>query len=110
MTRSLKLVGLIFLILTFTVGCTKMRRGSADSAPGSADDAIASAEAAIKKAKAVNWIWRDTEKMLKAAKEAKKKGDKKKAKKLAIAAKEQAVLAVKQYNLEKKMDRSLGKK
>ncbi len=62
--------------------------------------AIAEAEAAIKEAKALHWIWRDTEKFLKKAKKAAKKGDNAKAIKLARKAKEQAELAVNQYYLE----------
>ena len=62
--------------------------------------AIAEAEAAIKEAKALNWIWRDTEKFLKKARKAAEKGDNAKAIKLARKAREQAELAVNQYYLE----------
>ncbi len=64
-------------------------------------DAINSAKAAIAKAKSVNWIWRDTQKILKKAEDAAKAGDEAKAIKLANKARGQAELAVNQYYLEK---------
>lgn len=72
----------------------------------SADQALSQAESAIEDAKANNWIWRDTEKVYKAAKAAAEKGDTDKAIKLANKAREHAELAIKQYHLEQKMDRS----
>ena len=62
--------------------------------------ALDSARAAIKEAKALDWIWRDTEKFLKQAEKAAKAGDEAKAIKLANKAREQAELAVNQYYLE----------
>lgn len=65
-----------------------------------ATQAIAEAEAAIREAKALDWIWRDTEKFLKKAKKAAEKGDNTRAIRLARKAKRQAELAVNQYYLE----------
>lgn len=103
MHRSLKIACLIVVVISFTVGCTKFRRAGGDGPAfkGTSADAIKGAEASIAKAKKVKWIWRDTEKMLKKAKEAEKQGDSKKAKKLAITARDQAELAVQQFNAEK---------
>lgn len=111
---SLKYVGIAVLVAGFAVGCAQQQVTEepqpvqeAPEGPSEADQAIADAKAAIAKAKAVGWIWRDTEKTLKKAEEANKKGDEAKAIKLANKAKSEAQLAVKQYYTERGMDRSL---
>ncbi len=65
--------------------------------------AIDAAKAAIAKAKSVDWIWRDTEKILKTAQSEADapEGSKTLAIKLANKARSQAELAVNQYYLEK---------
>lgn len=77
------------------------------AAAGSVDQALDQAATAIAEAKANDWIWRDTEKFYNEAREAAKKGNKDEAMKLANKAREQAELAVKQYQIEQEMDRSL---
>lgn len=79
----------------------------ATAGPSASDQAITAAEAAIAEAKSHDWIWRDTETFLSDAKAAAEKGDKADAIKLADKARDQAQLAVKQYELEKSMDRSM---
>jgi hypothetical protein len=101
MQRSFKVSSVLALVVMFTFGFANTSI-AADSGA-----AIKAAEASIAKAKKAKWIWRDTEKMLKKAKEAAKKGDSAKAAKLATAAKDQAELAVKQQAVEKGKDRSL---
>jgi hypothetical protein len=60
------------------------------------DELVKHANMEIKEAKSMNYLWRDTEKVLKKAGKAKKSGDDAKAKKLARAALDQALLAQKQ--------------
>lgn len=76
-------------------------------AAGSVDQALDQAATAIAEAKANDWIWRDTEKFYNEAREAAEKGNKDEAMKLATKAREQAELAVRQYQIEQEMDRSL---
>ena len=57
---------------------------------------IAEAEKEIKVAKSMNYLWRDTEKFLKQARQAQKDGDNAKAGKLAKKALDQAKMAQKQ--------------
>ncbi len=63
--------------------------------------ALEAARAAVKVANDLDWIWRDTEDMLKEAETAAAAGDDAKAAKLAKEAKAQADAAVNQYYLEK---------
>ncbi|HEC29899.1 MAG TPA: SoxXA-binding protein [Gammaproteobacteria bacterium] len=88
------------------VGCAteSPKKSGASSA---ALQAISAARAANKKAKASGFEWRDTGKFIKKARAAAKKGKNAKAIKLANKAKGQAVMAVKQAQFEKTMDRSL---
>ena len=67
----------------------------------STSQAIEAARASIKVAADLNWLWRDTEKMLKEAEAAAAAGDDAKATKLAKKAKAEAEAAVNQYYLEK---------
>jgi nucleoid-associated protein YgaU len=111
-TPIFKIAGILVITLGLTVGCASQQK-QPESKPepvaksSAAADAIAAAKAAIAKAKALGWIWRDTEKFLKKAEAAAKKGDDKKAIKLANKAKFEAETAIKQYYAEKDMDRSL---
>lgn len=108
---SLKIVAVAVLSLGLVAGCASQSSPKSSSAKmqasGEVSQAIKAAEAAIAKAKANNWIWRDTEKTLKKAKEAAEKGDKAKAVKLADTARKEAELAVEQYQLEQNTDRGL---
>ena len=72
----------------------------AEVAPSS-DAALNAARASIKTANDLNWIWRDTEDMMKEAEAAAAAGDDAKATKLANSAKAEADNAVNQYYLEK---------
>jgi nucleoid-associated protein YgaU len=66
-----------------------------------ASQMIADAKAGIAEAKALNWIWRDTEKFLADAEKAAADGDHDTALKLATKARNEAQLAINQYYLEK---------
>ena len=108
---SQKTLGMILLTIAMTFGCASQQKqepAPAAKGPSAAETAIAEAEAAIKKAKSLDWIWRDTEKDLKMAKEALAKGDEEKAIKLANTARDQAELAVKQYYYEQGVDRAMA--
>ena len=100
---TFRFFGVIALILGIAVGCASVET----SKPQTSADAIAEAKAAIAKAKALKWIWRDTEKILKQAEGAAKKGEEAKAIKLANQARDQAILAVKQYHHEKRVNRGI---
>jgi hypothetical protein len=63
-------------------------------------DVVAEAEKEMKVAKKMNYLWRDTGKILKAAKKAKDSGDDKKAMKLANKALSQAKMAQVQAKAE----------
>ncbi len=100
-----KLFAVLLLTTGFAAGCsTQPEKPSASPA---AMSAINAAKAANKKASAVGYEWRDTGKLLKKAETLAKKGENEDAIKLANKAKSEAMLAVKQYELEKGMDRSL---
>lgn len=108
-TAALRTVVLLSAVAALAAGCaTAPKEQPAKPAPvakpagpsPAATQAIAEAEAALREAKALNWIWRDTEKLLKKAKKAAEKGDNDKAIRLARKAKGQAELAVNQYYLE----------
>lgn len=111
----LKLLGIVVLSLGVTVGCATQQQveepapapAAEPAGPSEVEQAISDAEAAVAKAKALDWIWRDTEKMLKKAKKLAKEGKDEEAIKLANEVKAQAELAVEQYYLEQDMDRSL---
>lgn len=103
LSTTFKLVVLALVSIIITTGCSL--RGGIGGSP-STKSAIRAAEASVEKARANNWVWRDTEKLLKKAKEASKKGENEIALKLANQAKDQAELAIKQYEYEKSQDRS----
>jgi hypothetical protein len=100
-----KLLTITALSIVLTIGCAQTQNkadsGGASKASPEATAAIKDASDAIKVAKGNNWIWRDTEKFLKQAKEAAGKGDNGAAIKLADKAKFEAEAAVIQYNHEK---------
>lgn len=100
-----KLFAILLLTTGVTVGCSA--QPEKPSMSPEAASAIKSAHDANKKAKAVGYEWRDTGKLLKKAEEAAKKGDNEAAIKMANKAKSEAMLAVKQHELEQGMDRSL---
>ncbi len=95
------------LINTFIAALFAATSLPVSAASDSAEKAIQAAESAIAEAKANNWIWRDTEKFLSEAKAAADKGDDAAAVKLADKARGQAEIAVKQYEHEENMDRSM---
>ena len=106
---TLKYLGIIAIALGLTVGCAGTG-GDTKKAPSiskEASAAISAAKAANKKATASGFEWRDTGKFIKQAEEAAKKGDDAKAIKLAKKAESQAMMAVKQAEMEKSMDRSI---
>jgi hypothetical protein len=105
----LRLLSTALLSFWLISGCADQSTKTASSSMESpeAAAAIAAANQAIKEAKANNWIWRDTEKFVKQAEAAAEKGDNAVAIKLANKAKQQAELAVAQYNYEKSHPRGL---
>ena len=110
-TNRLMRMAVVMFCAALSAGCSSYGNKNAAAAGAkkvaaaaaispAAASAISAAKAAIAKAKANHWIWRDTEKFLKQAEAAAKKGDDKKAISLANKAKDQAELAVKQYNAQ----------
>jgi hypothetical protein len=87
---------------SLVVGCTANQ-------PVKSSTAIDDAKAAIAKNKSVQWIWRDTEKLLKRAEAASAEGDQQKASQLANEARLQAELALQQYYDERSRNRDLVK-
>lgn len=105
--QTAKLFAILLLTTGLTIGCGSAQMEKKASMSPEAASAIKSAHEENKKAKAVGYEWRDTGKMLKKAEAAAKKGDNEEAIKLANKAKTQATLAVKQYELEQTIDRSI---
>ncbi len=68
---------------------------------GDADGAIAAAEHELSRANKLGFEWRDSDKMVKAAKEANKEGKFDEAVKLASKAKEQGTMAIEQAQEQK---------
>ena len=101
------LLSTIVLSLWLASGCAEQSTKGASKPSPEAAAAITNASDAIKAAKANDWIWRDTEKFLKQAKEAAASGDNAKAVKLADKAKFEAETAVVQYNYETTHQRGL---
>ena len=93
----------VVLVLGLVAGCASTPPATTSDDSAEVTQAIDSAKAAIAKAKSVDWIWRDTEKILKSAEDeaASPEGSKTLAISLANKARTQAELAVNQYYLEK---------
>jgi nucleoid-associated protein YgaU len=91
------------LALGLVAGCASTPPEPTSDQSAEVTQAIDSAKAAIAKAKSLNWIWRDTETILKSAEDeaASPEGSKTLAISLANKASSQAELAVNQYYLEK---------
>jgi len=89
--KKIIISSVLALVFSGLVGCA--------SGP-SANDVIAEAEKEMKVAKKMNYLWRDTGKILKKAKKAKANGDTKKAVKLANKALSQAKMAQAQAKAE----------
>ncbi|MFV1996932.1 MAG: SoxXA-binding protein [Acidiferrobacterales bacterium] len=87
------------IIISSALAFALIGLGGCASGP-SADDAIAEAQKEMKVAKKMNYLWRDTGKILKKAKKAKANGDTKKAVKLANKALSQAKMAQAQAKAE----------
>ncbi len=102
---SRKHLMMMALTLGVAVGCATTPPEPAATAPmaqtSAVTQAIADAKSAVAEAKALNWLWRDTEKFLAEAEKAAADGDDATAIKLANKAKGQAQEAVNQYYLEK---------
>ncbi len=116
MLSRLTTMGIIVLSMGMVVGCAQQQQkpvaeptAAKQAGPDAqaAEKAIADAKDAIAKAKENNWIWRDTEKFLKEAEKDYKAGKYEDAIKKANKAKDQANLAVEQYQKEQQMDRGL---
>lgn len=78
--------------------------GCAGMGGPSFEEVVAQAEKEIKVAKSMKYLWRDTEKFLKKAKAAKKKGDDEKAMKLA----KKALFQAKQAQIQAKENMNAG--
>ena len=106
--RCLKLLTIVLLSSAVTVGCAgQSTKDSASKATPEAMQAIQNASDSISMAKENNWIWSNTEDLLKNAQAAADSGDNAKAIKLADQAKFQAEAAIIQYNYEKDHPRGL---
>jgi len=108
--RSVKLLAILLLSSAVSVGCAgQSTKGSeASKASPEARQAIKNASDAISMANANNWMWSDTEDMLKEAQAAADAGENAKAIKLADQAKFQAEAAIIQFNHEKDHPRGLN--
>ena len=108
--RSVKLLATLLLSSAVSIGCAgQSTKGSETSkASPEAKQAIKNASDAISMANANNWMWSDTEDMLKEAKAAADAGENAKAIKLADQAKFQAEAAIIQFNHEKDHPRGLN--
>jgi len=109
--NKIKQLSVVLLTASMAVGCASQQKQEtapkAEKGPSASSIAIAKAKAAMKKAKSMDYLWRDTGKVLKKAEKAAAKGDEAKAVKLANKARSQAEMAVKQANYEGGIDRAL---
>jgi pectate lyase len=108
--RSVKLLAVMLLSCAVSAGCADQQMnesGAASNATPEARQAIKNASDAISMANQNNWIWIDTEDLLKEAQAAAASGDNAKAIDLANKAKFQAEAAIIQYNHEKDHPRGL---
>jgi predicted S18 family serine protease len=97
MNHAKTLVGLVLAGLLAT-GCSM---GTKSASLEDYNMALSDAKTAIAKASKVNYVWRDTGKLLKQAEQAAKAGDYNKATSLANKAKRQGELAFMQYQQQK---------
>jgi hypothetical protein len=103
-----ELFSIILLSCAVSVGCASNQANNSTSrSTPEARQAIKNASDAIATAKENNWIWTDTEDLLKQAQEAADSGDNATAIKLADKARFQAEAADIQYNYEKDHPRGL---
>jgi outer membrane PBP1 activator LpoA protein len=106
--HSVKLLTVVLLSCAVTVGCAgQSTKDSASKTTSEASQSIKNASDAISMANENNWIWSNTEDLLKEAQAAAASGDNAKAIKLADQAKFQAEAALIQYNYEKDHPRGL---
>ena len=106
--HTIKLLTVVLLSCAVTVGCAgQPEKDSASKATPEARQAIKNASDAISMANENNWIWSNTEDLLKEAQAAADSGDNARAIKLADQAKFQAEAALVQYNYEKDHPRGL---
>ena len=105
---SKALLSIVLLSCVVSVGCaSNQANNSASKSTPEARQAIKNASDAIATAKENNWIWSQTEDLLKQAQAAADSGDNATAIKLADKAKFQAEAADIQYNYEKDHPRGL---
>lgn len=104
-----RLLATVTLAWAVNTGCAdqQMHGSAAPKANSEAKQAIKNASDAISLANQNNWIWLNTEKLLKEAQAAAESGDNSKAVELANQAKFQAEAAIIQYNHEKDHPRGL---
>jgi hypothetical protein len=106
--RCVKLLTVMLLSSAVTVGCAgQSAKDSASKATSEASQAIKNAADSISMANENNWIWSQTEDLLKEAQAAADSGDNATAIKLADQARFQAEAAIIQYNHEKDHPRGL---
>jgi hypothetical protein len=101
--RSVKLLATVLLSCSVSAGCAGQATKNAGTSQASSEarQAIKNASDAVSMADANNWMWSETEDLLKQAQAAAEKGDNASAIKLADQAKFQAEAAIVQYNYEK---------
>ena len=107
--RSVNLLATVLLSCTVSAGCAGQatKGAGASKASPEARQAIKNASDAVSMANENNWMWSQTEDILKKAQSAADKGDNAKAIDLANQAKFQAEAAIIQYNYEKDHPRGL---
>jgi len=96
--NMLKLTGLLFLVISFAVGCAAgpAEEPTANGQAEAAQEAIASAKAALKRAEDEGAAWRDTGDLIKQAEAATAEGNHQEAIDLANEARRQSELAIQQ--------------
>lgn len=96
--NMLKLTGLLFLVISFAVGCAAgpAEEPTANGQAEAAQEAIASAKAALKRAEDEGYAWRDTGDLIKKAEAATAEGNHQEAIELANEARRQSELAIQQ--------------
>jgi hypothetical protein len=101
--RSVKLLATVFLSSAVSLGCAGQatKDAGASKASPEARQALKNASDAVSMANANNWMWSETEEILKEAQSAADKGDNANAIKLADQARFQAEAAIVQYDYEK---------
>jgi hypothetical protein len=107
--RSVKLLATLLLSCAVSAGCAGQQTKESGATKSSAESrqSIKNASDAVSMANKNNWMWSETEDLLKEAQAAADSGDNAKAIKLADKAKFQAEAAIIQYNYEKDHPRGM---